>query len=41
MIKRDFHLFLRCLLAASVLTAVFAAVSIGAAVVGMRGAGEV
>ena len=41
MIKRDFHLFLRCLLAASVLTAVFAAVGIGAAVAGMRGTAEV
>ena len=41
MIKRDLHLFLRCLLAASVLTAVFAAVSFGAAVAGMRGVEQV
>lgn len=41
MIKRDLYLFARCLLAASVLTAVFAAVSIGAAAAGMRGAEKV
>ncbi|MBR3703927.1 MAG: ABC transporter permease [Oscillospiraceae bacterium] len=41
MLKRDLYLFVRCLLAASVLTAVFAAVSIGAAIAGMRGAEKV
>ena len=41
MIRRDIRLFFRCLLAASVLTAVFAAVSFGAALAGMRGAEKV
>ena len=41
MITRDIRLFLRCLLAASVLTAVFSAVSFGAALAGIRGAEKV